>query len=97
LDELGAPHRDDLKLRTVTVKTADGRDEATISGDTASKILGELIRAKSVYEAVPLDAGRLCVQQRLNVAFSDDLRSSVVLARHRSRMVRHHEFLVTPY
>jgi hypothetical protein len=37
------------------------------------------------------------VQQRLNVAFSDDLRSSVVLARHRSRMVRHHEFLVTPY
>jgi hypothetical protein len=55
LDELGAPHRDDLKLRTVTVKTADGRDEATISGDTASKILSELIRAKSVYEAVPLD------------------------------------------
>ena len=55
MDELGAPHRDDLKLRTVSVKAADGRDIATVAGDAASQILDDLIRAKFVYEAVPLD------------------------------------------
>jgi len=55
LDELGAPHRDDLKLRMVTVKTADGRDIATVAGDAASQLLHDLIRAKFVYEAAPLD------------------------------------------
>ena len=55
LDELGAPHRDDLKLRTMTVKTAHGHDILSVSGDAGSQILGELIRAGLVYEAVPLD------------------------------------------
>jgi hypothetical protein len=55
LDELGAPHRDDLKLRTVTVKTSEGRDVAQISGDASSEILDDLIRGRFVYEAVPLD------------------------------------------
>ena len=44
LDELGSPHRDDLKLRTVTVKTAQGRDIALVSGDAGSEILDDLIR-----------------------------------------------------
>ena len=55
MDELGVPHRDDLKLRTVTVKTAAGRNMATVAGDAASQILDDLIRAKFVYEAVALD------------------------------------------
>jgi hypothetical protein len=55
LDELGAPHRDDLKVRTMTVKTADGRDIAWVGGDAGSQILNDLIRAGFVQEAVPLD------------------------------------------
>jgi hypothetical protein len=55
LDELGAAHRDDLKLRTVTVKTADGCDIVTVAGDPASQIIDDLIRGGLVSEAAPLD------------------------------------------
>ena len=53
--KLGAPDRNDIKARTVTVKTADGRDIAWVGGDAGSQILDDLIRAGLVYEAVPLD------------------------------------------
>lgn len=55
LDELGAPHRDDLKLRTITLKAADGRDILLIPGQGGGQILDDFIRASLVYEAVPLD------------------------------------------
>jgi hypothetical protein len=55
LDELGAPHRDDLKVRTMTVKTADGRDLVVFGGAEGGKILDDFLRAGLVYEAVPLD------------------------------------------
>jgi hypothetical protein len=54
LDELGAPHRDDLKNRTVTLKTSDDHDFEIFS-EGGPKILDDFIRAGLVYEAVPLD------------------------------------------
>lgn len=53
LDELGAPHRDDLKRRTVTMRTTNGNDIAIL--DNGGQILDDFIRASLVYEAVPLD------------------------------------------
>jgi len=53
-DQLGAPHRDDLKCRTITVRAADGREIAILNNDS-QHILDDFIRARLVYEAVPLD------------------------------------------
>jgi hypothetical protein len=55
LDELGALHRDDLKLRTITVKAANGRDMFVLPGEGGTHILDDFIRASLVYQAVPLD------------------------------------------
>jgi hypothetical protein len=54
VDDLSAPHRDDLKLRTVTVKATDGRKIMILGGDGPT-VLDDLIRSRFVYEAVLLD------------------------------------------
>jgi hypothetical protein len=54
LDELGAPHRTDLKGRVVSLRFADGR-EIELLGSSGIQILDDFLRARLVY-AGPLDA-----------------------------------------
>ena len=54
VDQLGAPHTD-IKLRTLTVKRADGRVAAILPGDFGAAVLRDFIEARLVYEFVPLD------------------------------------------
>jgi hypothetical protein len=54
VDQLGAPHTD-IKLRTLTVKRADGRVATILHGDSGAAVLRDFIEAGFVYESVPLD------------------------------------------
>jgi hypothetical protein len=54
VDQLGAPHTD-IKLRTLTVKRADGRVAAILPDDFGAAVLRDFIGAGLIYEAVPLD------------------------------------------
>jgi hypothetical protein len=54
VDQLGAPHTD-IKLRTLTVKRADGRVSTILPGDVGAAVLRDLIQASFVNESVPLD------------------------------------------
>ena len=51
VDQLGAPHRDDLKLRVVTVRVASASDISI-----PAEMLDDLIRQAFVFEAASLDA-----------------------------------------
>jgi hypothetical protein len=54
VDQLGAPHTN-IKLRTLTVKRADGHVATILPGDFGAAVLRDLIQGSFVYESIPLD------------------------------------------